>query len=220
MTEIIVLICIDAVLFIINCWFFYTEVLKDKIFDRDKSYTKYYSPKDTVIPDTKPPVSRVGTTPTPYFRIQNIRTIKNSQEDNDLPFKTIGKKRTKYKKRVNKDTIPNIRVTERETCLSYWKSHGWTKRGEKYYGYYNVNDTQIKGRIEEIYNGKYKFWIQYPPILNTSHPHKVCYTLNTQKNGWCEVHFESYSVLTDIDTGIIDIERIQAESLKPEFNKC
>ena len=108
-------------------------------------------------------------------------------------------------------------LIEKGQGFPYWQSQGWEKKGKTYQGYYKVGSYSFEGKVEEVYKGHLEFWIKNPPIANTSHPHEACYFLKTKKGGWCMVHFEPDARPPDIDSGIIDIERVQGECLRRDY---
>jgi hypothetical protein len=100
----------------------------------------------------------------------------------------------------------------RRSPKTYLSQQGWRKAflhsGSEWQGYYRTRFGSFKGRVAA--SNPPCFYIYKPPENLKRHSHWSCFT--DQGNGWYSVHFRR--IPTDLDSGVMVIERIVGESMK------
>jgi hypothetical protein len=100
----------------------------------------------------------------------------------------------------------------RRSPKTYLSQQGWRKAflhsGSEWQGYYRTRFGSFKGRVAA--SNPPRFYIYKPPENLKRHSHWPCFS--DQGNGWYSVHF--LRIPTDLDSGVMMIERIICESMK------
>jgi hypothetical protein len=100
----------------------------------------------------------------------------------------------------------------RRSPKTYLSQQGWKRvflpSGSEWQGYYRTRWVSVKGRVAA--SNPPRFYICNPPENLKRHSHWSCFS--SQGNGWYSVHFRRMP--TDLDSGVMEIERIIGESMK------
>jgi hypothetical protein len=101
----------------------------------------------------------------------------------------------------------------RRSPKTYLSQRGWRRAfllsGSEWQGYYRTRFGSFKGRVAA--SNPPRFYIFKPPENLKRHSHWSCFT-DQGGNGWYSVHFRRMP--TDLDSGVMEIERIIGESMK------
>jgi len=97
----------------------------------------------------------------------------------------------------------------RRVVRPHWVEQGWIQNGNEYRGYYRTRFGSYEGAIVHRYEGRFDFFIYYPPDCLWEHSHNQCFV--HLGGDTYRVHFSREG--RTIDDGILAIEKILAEAL-------
>ena len=92
----------------------------------------------------------------------------------------------------------------------YWRLQHWRIEGSRLAGYYRTKYGSFAGHIEAYDTDSPRFYITEPPPELRAHPHWCCFQRRERGRYW--IHFGPAP--TDPDTGILEVEKVLAESLE------
>lgn len=105
--------------------------------------------------------------------------------------------------------IPSQVVKRKAT--PYWMEQGWRQDSLGYRGRYKTEHGSWEGYIHVEFGNEYKFYIYNPPEQLRNHSHWRCFR-KQDSYGKYWVHFSDNP--ENIDSGILSIEKILAESFE------
>ena len=146
----------------------------------------------------------------PPLILKNVRRFEGS-----IPQGIIQKPTTRriVKRGIVVNAVRPYSARTRSTC--YWHDTGWEKRGPYLIGHYSVGRKLFPGSIElkDSVVVPAKYYIYDPPYEVMTGPHSVCFRRKGEVDGkekyW--IHFSREP--SDIDCGIIQIERDLADAV-------
>jgi len=119
-----------------------------------------------------------------------------------------GKPATTSKDRLSISGEP-IKVTP--TAEALWVERDWIKTAPNVYeGRYVTRYCSRPGRIVMGRSVARQVMLKDPPTELHAHPHWPCFT--HRGDGWYDLHFTEYNWPRDVDTAIVNMERIVCEA--------
>lgn len=95
---------------------------------------------------------------------------------------------------------------------AYWEQRGWQKSGKSYEGYYRTRFGSWRGKAEVSWSGKINLFIHNAPKALERHHKWECFLW--RPGGWRFIHNFGIS---DLSSGILEVERLIAESFEDEL---
>ncbi len=102
----------------------------------------------------------------------------------------------------------NSQKSVKRNIAPLWQERSWNKQGNSYKGFFRTKYGSYKGEIIVRYQGLIQFYIFNPPKCLARHSHFACFI--PKEGNRYEIHFSTKA--KNIDTGIMEIEKILAEA--------
>lgn len=111
--------------------------------------------------------------------------------------------------------LPRARAVITPKFRPYWELMHWAVQGDQLVGRYQTPDGSAGGYIKQFRHPRPQFYIVDPPMQLRSHPHWPCFhSIGANQFG---IHFNPAP--PNPDAGILEVEKVLAEALKPRRRK-